>query len=168
MEILFLRHGIAEARETWPGDDAARPLTAQGRKAMERTAARFAALGLTPEVIITSPLVRARQTAEIAATGMGLSDRVVEDERLASGFSAARLRSILESRAATGAVMLVGHEPDFSETIAELIGGGRVVCKKGGLARVDVADASLEGGELVWLLPPKDLARRRASEHGGT
>ncbi len=64
--------------------------------------------------------------------------------------------------------MLVGHEPDFSETIAELIGGGRVVCKKGGLARVDVADSSLDDGELVWLLPPKDLARRETrSERGG-
>ena len=160
MEILFLRHGIAEERETWEGDDRARPLTARGRKAMERTAARLAELGIAPELIVTSPLVRARQTAEIAAAGLGMDDRVVEDERLAPGFDAGGLRDLLEDRPVTAAVMLVGHEPDFSEIIAELIGGGRVVCKKGGLARVDVAELSFAGGELVWLLPPKDLAGR--------
>ncbi len=89
-----------------------------------------------------------------------MDDRVVEDERLAPGFDAGGLRDLLEDRPVTAAVMLVGHEPDFSEIIAELIGGGRVVCKKGGLARVDVAELSFAGGELVWLLPPKDLAGR--------
>jgi phosphohistidine phosphatase len=169
MELLFLRHGVAEARETWTGDDRARPLTPQGRKAMARAAKSFAELGLAPELIVTSPLARARQTAEIAAAGLGLSDRLVEDERLAPGFDAAGLADVIAGRGVTGAVMLVGHEPDFSETIAALIGGGRVVCKKGGLARVDV-DASLRGGELVWLLPPRDLARRgkgAASAPGG-
>jgi phosphohistidine phosphatase len=167
MELLFLRHGVAEARETWTGDDRSRPLTPQGRKAMTRAAKRFAELGLAPDLIVTSPLVRARQTAEIVAAGLGLSDRLVEDDRLAPGFDAARLAGVIEARGVTGAVMLVGHEPDFSETIAELIGGGRVVCKKGGLARVDV-DPSLRNGERVWLLPPRDLARRRApSDHGG-
>ncbi len=160
MEILFLRHGIAEERETWKGDDRARPLTARGRRAMERTAVRLAGLGVAPELIVTSPLVRARQTAEIAAAGLGMDDRVVEDGRLAPGFDAGGLRDLLEDRPVTAAVMLVGHEPDFSEIIAELIGGGRVVCKKGGLARVDVAELSFAGGELVWLLPPKDLAGR--------
>jgi phosphohistidine phosphatase len=54
--------------------------------------------------------------------------------------------------------MLVGHEPDFSETIRALIGGGRVVCKKGGLARVDLlSDAATLSGQLVWLIPPKEL-----------
>ena len=160
MEILFLRHGIAEARETWEGDDRARPLTGRGRKAMERTAVRLAELGVAPELIVTSPLVRARQTAEIAAAALGMDDRVVEDERLAPGFDAGGLRDLLEDRPVTAAVMLVGHEPDFSEIISELIGGGRVVCKKGGLARVEVAELSFAGGELVWLLPPKDLAGR--------
>jgi phosphohistidine phosphatase len=166
MELLFLRHGVAEARETWTGDDRSRPLTPQGRKAMTRAAKRLAELGLAPELIVTSPLVRARQTAEIAAAGLGLSDRLVEDDRLAPGFDAADLAGVIEGRGVTGAVMLVGHEPDFSETIAVLIGGGRIVCKKGGLARVDV-DASLQNGELVWLLPPKGLARHAGgSGHG--
>jgi len=162
MQLLFLRHGLAEARETWVGDDGERPLTDQGRKALKRTAARLVDFGLVPELVVTSPLVRARETAEIAAAGLGVSDLLVEDARLAPGFDALRLRAILEERPVSGAIMLVGHEPDFSDTIAELIGGGRIVCKKGGLARVDVADAGLRGGELVWLLPPRALGRKPA------
>jgi phosphohistidine phosphatase len=55
--------------------------------------------------------------------------------------------------------MVVGHEPDFSDTISALIGGGRIVCKKGGLALVEIPDAQSRKGELVWLVPPKVLAR---------
>jgi len=166
MQLLFLRHGLAEARETWDGDDRARPLTEPGRKAIRRTATCLAELGVVPELVVTSPLARARETAEIAAAGLGVGDRVVEDERLAPGFDAARLRSVLEERHVTGAIMLVGHEPDFGETIAELVGGGRIVCKKGGLARVDVGDAGLRDGALVWLLPPKVLARKAPRGEG--
>jgi phosphohistidine phosphatase len=160
MQLLFLRHGIAEPWETWSDDDEKRPLSAPGRKAMERTAATFVYLGLAPDVIITSPLTRARQTAEIAARGLGMSDRVVLDPRLEPGFDAEALSDILGEHSVSDVLMLVGHEPDFSLTVGSLIGGGRVVCKKGGLARVDVDVASPGSGELVWLLPPKDLIRR--------
>jgi phosphohistidine phosphatase len=163
MQLLFLRHGVAEPRETWRGSDAERPLTAQGRKAMTRAAAAFAELGVTPDLIVTSPLVRARQTAEIAAAGLAIVDRLVRDTRLAPGFDVEDLRDILHEHGESDIVMLVGHEPDFSSVIARLIGGGRVVCKKGGLARVDVFEATAGGGELVWLLPPKDLTRRGAA-----
>jgi phosphohistidine phosphatase len=160
MQLLFLRHGVAEPWETWGDDDGKRPLSAPGRKAMEHTAATFAELGLAPDVIVTSPLTRARQTAEIAARGLGMSDRVVSDPRLEPGFDAEALGDILGEHSDSDILMLVGHEPDFSLTIGSLIGGGRVVCKKGGLARVDVVGASSGSGELVWLLPPRDLTRR--------
>ena len=164
MQLLFLRHGVAEPRETWTGDDGQRPLSVQGRKAMERTAAAFVELGIAPQVIVTSPLTRARQTAEIAAQGMGMSDRVVLDARLEPGFDAGALSDILSEHSDCDVVMLVGHEPDFSLIVGRLIGGGRVVCKKGGLARVDVDDGVTGGSagsaELVWLLPPRDLTRR--------
>ena len=163
MQLLFLRHGIAEPRETWRGGDAERPLTAQGRKAMTRAAATFVELGVSPDLIVTSPLVRARQTGEIAAAGLAMVDRLVRDTRLAPGFDTEALRDILREHGECDVVMLVGHEPDFSSVIARLIGGGRVVCKKGGLARVDVFEATAGGGELVWLLPPKDLTRRGAA-----
>jgi phosphohistidine phosphatase len=160
MQLLFLRHGVAEPWETWGDDDGERPLSAPGRKAMERTAATFVELGLAPDVIITSPLTRARQTAEIAARGLGMNDRIVSDPRLEPGFDAEALSEILGEHSGSDVLMLVGHEPDLSLTVGSLIGGGRVVCKKGGLVRVDVDVASPGDGELVWLLPPKDLTRR--------
>ena len=156
MRLLFVRHGQAEARETWPGGDDDRPLTAEGRRAMAREAAAMARLGVAPDVICTSPLVRARETAEIVAEGLGRGDRVRDDERLASGFGPAQLRAIVGENEKVETIMFVGHEPDFSLTIGDLVGGASVVCKKGGLARVDI-DAVSGAAELVWLVPPKLL-----------
>jgi phosphohistidine phosphatase len=160
MRVYFLRHGKAEDRLAWTGRDAERPLTAEGREALGREAKRLRALDLALDVVVTSPLVRARETAEIVAAELGLGGRLVEDERLAPGFDVARLEQVLSEHGPAGAVMVVGHEPDFSETIAELIGGGDVVMKKGGLARVDVAAPVAGGGQLVWLLTPPLLGSR--------
>ena len=124
---------------------------------MEREASALALLRLPLDLIITSPLVRAQQTAEIVARRLNLMDALVEDERLAPGFGAAELGSIMREHRALTALMLVGHEPDFSTVIAACIGGGRVECKKGGLARVDFQDPSSLSGVLAWLLPPRVL-----------
>ena len=159
MKVYFLRHGKAD-RSQWDGDDDARPLTAEGEEAMRREAEALRALGLAPDLIVTSPLARARKTAELAAEGLGLAGRVVVDDRLAPGFDVRRLEQVLAERGPAGEIMVVGHEPDFSETIAELIGGGDVVMKKGGLARVDVAAPVAGGGQLVWLLTPPLLGSR--------
>ena len=158
--VYFLRHGKAENRAEWRGSDDERPLTAEGEEAMRREAEALRALGLAPDVIVTSPLARARRTAEIVAEGLGLSGRLVEDERLAHGFDVRRLEQVLAAHAGAGAVMVVGHEPDFSAAVAELIGGGEIVMKKGGLARVDVTAPVAGGGELVWLLTPPLLGSR--------
>ncbi|HTX70514.1 MAG TPA: phosphohistidine phosphatase SixA [Thermoleophilia bacterium] len=158
--VYFLRHGKAENRAEWRGSDDERPLTAEGEEAMRREAEALRALGLAPDVIVTSPLARARRTAEIVAEGLGLSGRLVEDERLAHGFDVRRLEQVLTAHAGAGAVMVVGHEPDFSAAVAELIGGGEIVMKKGGLARVDVTAPAAGGGELVWLLTPPLLGSR--------
>jgi phosphohistidine phosphatase len=160
MRIYFLRHGRAAARADWRDDDDERPLTEEGEAAMRREAAALAALGLKPEVIVTSPLARARRTAELVAEALQAEDRVVEDARLAHGFDARSLADIVTEQAPKRALMVVGHEPDFSATIADLIGGGHVICKKGGLARVDVdaSDGHLRNGALVWLLAPSQLA----------
>lgn len=159
MKLYFLRHGLAESRGRWAGPDSERPLTDEGIARMECEAAALEALGLSPDVIVTSPLARAYQTARIVARQVGLQDRLVTDERLAPGFGVGELRGILEEYPGAAAVMLVGHEPDFSLTVGDLIGGGTVVFKKGGLGRVDASDASLGDAELVWLLPPSVLAR---------
>lgn len=156
LRLYFLRHGKATARAEWDGDDALRPLTPEGEEEVRRVAARLAALGVAPDAIASSPLARARRTAELAAEALGVPP--VFDERLAPGFDTADLTGILAAGGRRDAVMLVGHEPDFSDVVGELT-GGRVVCKKGGVARVDVEGSSLDGGRLVWLLPPFVLAR---------
>lgn len=112
------------------------------------------AMGLAPDVIVTSPLARARRTAEIVAEELGMSERLVEDRRLVHGFDAGRLAEIVAREAPAASLMVVGHEPDFSATVAELTGGGRVDFKKGALARVDVGGPRLDDGILAWLLTP--------------
>jgi phosphohistidine phosphatase len=156
VRLLFLRHGQAEPRETWPAEDGSRPLTADGRRALATEAAVLARLGPAPDVILSSPLARAHETASIVAEGLGIGDRLRDDERLAPGFGVTELEAILDEHREAKTLMLVGHEPDFSLTIGGLVGGAAVVCKKGGLARVDV-DPESGAAELVWLLPPKVL-----------
>ena len=154
MELYFLRHGAADKRGEWQGDDASRALTADGAAAVRRVAGALAAAGLSVDAIVSSPLVRARQTADIAAEELKHKAAVVEDERLAGGLNKDRLAALLADLGPAQRVMLVGHEPDFSGTIGQLTGGS-VVCKKGGVARVDVNDEKTLRGELVWLVPPR-------------
>lgn len=156
MKLYFLRHGRAD-RSAWSGADYERPLTGEGKERMAFEAETIAQLDLGPDHILTSPLVRAYQTAEIVAERLNMLDLLVIDDRLEPGFGPHDLAEILEERQSADELMLVGHEPDFSETISYLIGGGNIVCKKGSLARVDLVDAGPLAGELVWLLPPKVL-----------
>lgn len=157
MKIFFLRHGLAADREDWKGDDSDRPLTEQGRARMKQEAEAFAKLELEPDVVVTSPLVRAVQTAEIVADHLKRGAKLVKDERLGPDFGPKALAEILSSYPKADALLLVGHEPGMSDAISYLIGGGRVVCKKGGLACVEVSDPASMAGELVWLIPPKVL-----------
>ena len=114
------------------------------------------AIDLGLDAVITSRLLRARQTAEIVAEALNVA--VSEDPRLAGGFSIDHLGAILAPHRDASAIMLVGHEPTFSTTISRLIGGGSIDMKKGTLARVDLHDTRQLRGELVWLIPPKILA----------
>lgn len=160
MRVYFLRHGKAEDRAAWRGHDDARPLTAAGEKEIRREAKLLSAMDLGLDLVVTSPLARARRTAEIVADELGQGGRLVEDARLAPGFDLRRLEQLLEAHGPAESVMVVGHEPDFSATVAELIGGGDIVMKKGGLARVDVTAPAAGGGQLVWLLTPPLLGSR--------
>jgi phosphohistidine phosphatase len=158
MKLYFLRHGSAGQRGEWTGNDFDRPLTEEGKERMARQAATLAKLGLNLDLIITSPLIRAYQTAEIVAQRLNMAEELVQDEGLAPGFGPDQLAKILQAHPDANALMLVGHEPDFSETISHLIGGGRVIVKKGGLACVDMPDPASLQGDLVWLIPPSVLA----------
>jgi len=159
MQLYFLRHGRAAEADTWHGTDFDRPLTDDGRERMLREARSIAQLVPGLDRIVTSPLVRARQTAEIVAAALKIPDRLVEDERLGAGFDLDRLASILRAHEDARALMLVGHEPAMSATIGRLIGGADVELKKGSLARVDLPDSSRLAGELILLVPPKVLVR---------
>ena len=158
IRLFFLRHGLADRAAYSGSDDRLRPLTGQGVIRMESEAATMARLGLGCQVILTSPLTRCRQTADIAAATLGLADQVSEDPRLAPGFDLEDLVAILHDQADRDAIMLVGHEPDFSFMVSELTGGSDIVFKKGGLARVDLMPGLPLAGDLVWLIPPKLLA----------
>lgn len=158
MRLYFLRHGLAGEREDWRGDDASRPLTAEGIAKMEREAKTIGKLGLKLDAIVTSPLVRAAQTARIVADELDLRDALVVDDNLGLDFDLGRLRNVIEQHRAAEALMLVGHEPSMSRTLGDIT-GARVELKKGALACVDVGPASLRG-ELIWLVPPKILAMK--------
>lgn len=158
MILYFLRHGLAADRDTWKEEDALRPLTDKGRQQMKQIAEALSDLVPDLDAILTSPLVRARQTAQIVAEKLGMEESLVEDTRLSPGFGMDELSQIIEEQAAAEGLILVGHEPDFSLIVSELIGGGRLVFKKGGLGRVDLVSSNPLQGELVWLIAPKILS----------
>ncbi|HST88095.1 MAG TPA: histidine phosphatase family protein [Ktedonobacterales bacterium] len=182
MRLYILRHGRAGDRETWQGDDQSRPLTDEGRERTVAAARGLAALGVRPDVILTSPYTRAAQTAELtAATLAGArsdvdhdqAGEVTEEPALASGATLDRVAPALAACAGMGDVMLVGHEPDLSGIIGMLIGGNhgaaRVEMKKGACCRVDIPAGALRkaggaperlagAGTLAWLLTASQLA----------
>lgn len=157
MRLYFLRHGLADHPE-WTEPDSLRPLNAKGIEKMERSGQVIHEMDLGLDAILTSPLVRAQQTAELA--GKHLENTPVRlDDRLAPGFNLDSLAEMLVDYADASALMLVGHEPDFSEVLGGLTGGMRVQVKKGSLARVDLYQLDPPAGDLVWMIPPKMLAR---------
>ena len=157
MRLYFLRHGLAGDPATWTGDDFYRPLTAEGHAKMRREAQTVKKILPRLDLIVTSPLVRAKQTAQIVADALNAEKRLVEDERVGHGFDVTRLSAILEERRDLATLMLVGHEPSMSQTMGRFLGGAHIALKKGGLARIDIDDPAPP--VLVWLLPPKLLAR---------
>ena len=149
MQLYFLRHGEADWPD-WQKSDDERPLTDFGKKEMRDVAKFLARLKVRPDLIVTSPLPRAAQTAEIAADY--LKAKLRKDELLAPGFGMSELRTIFK-RHRSKALMLVGHEPDFTNVISGLRGAS-LKLSKAGVALLDV-DPESEEGKLLWLFPPK-------------
>jgi phosphohistidine phosphatase len=158
MMLYFLRHGPALDRDEWNAADRERPLTPSGTERVERLAGFMAGLDLAIEEVITSPYIRARQTAAIVAQSLGLSDCLTEDSRLEPGFDLDAMNSLLTERAGLDSILLVGHEPDLSALLGTLIGGGRIGMKKGALACVKGVGPLDLRGELAWLLPPSIMS----------
>jgi phosphohistidine phosphatase len=138
--IYLLRHGDAEDGN---GDDAARRLTSKGERQSEVAGRALAALGAEIDACLTSPKVRAAETARLACRALDLETETAEELR------GGRFDS-LSLIAGRGSVLLVGHEPDFSTEVGRLT-GARAKLRKGGLAIID-------GSTLIALLRPKELA----------
>jgi phosphohistidine phosphatase len=149
MLIYFLRHGEADWPD-WKKPDDERPLTEKGKEEMHQIGAFLANLSVKPDIVLTSPLPRASQTAEIAARYVDA--KCVEDKLLAPGFGRSELRKLLKKRTADS-VMVVGHEPDFSKTVGKLT-CARIKLAKAGIALVET-EPDLTNGRLLWLFPPK-------------
>jgi phosphohistidine phosphatase len=149
MEFCFLRHGEADWAD-WDKPDNERPLTKRGRKEVKRVSKLLARLKLSPDAILSSPLPRACETAQMTAKSLDVA--VTLEPELAKEFTLDWLRRIIGK---TGAecIVLVGHEPAFSHVIKELT-GGEVKLAKAGVALVEV-NADGKGGKLLWLFPPK-------------
>jgi phosphohistidine phosphatase len=150
-ELWLLRHGDAESEEG--RDDAQRRLTEKGERQARDAGAALAAVGLRFVAALTSPRVRARDTARLACGPLGLEP--VEHGPLSKGFDSEAALTVMAGHEDGAAVLLVGHEPDFSQVIHDLV-GGRVDLKKGGVAAVRVAGAR---SELIVLLRPRELER---------
>jgi phosphohistidine phosphatase len=149
MELYFLRHGEADW-PNWKKSDDERPLTKRGKKEMHEVGKFLKRLKADPELIVTSPLPRASQTADIAAGHLKVKCR--KDKLLEPGFGRQELERVLK-KYPSESLMFVGHEPDFSHTIGQLT-GGELKLSKAGLALVEL-DRSWRHGRLLWLIPPK-------------
>ncbi len=160
MLLHLLRHAHAGDAMGWDGPDALRPLTDKGRGQADRLGAYLATLGFSSDAIITSPLVRAAQTAEIVASHLGRDVRV--DQRLGGSLGLDTLDALLRETGVLERPVVVGHDPDFSELVAVLCGAAGVPMRKGALARIEVDLPLVAGaGTLRWLIPPDALKPER-------
>jgi phosphohistidine phosphatase len=158
MRLLIIRHAIAVPHGTPDVPEEERPLTPRGERRFRATARGLARICRRPDVLLTSPLVRARQTADIAAEAWGKIEPR-EEEALAGGTFEA-IAAAVEKHSDKGVVAIFGHEPDVSTVLARLLGskaGERFTFRKGGAALVDVPGRLAEGGALVWFVPPRVL-----------
>ncbi len=149
MYLYFLRHGEADWPD-WDGPDDKRPLTKKGEKEIKKLAKFLIRLDVDLDEIVTSPLPRAAQTAEIVAKRYSLKAR--EDDGLKPGFNRGDLEKLLKGRGDL-ALMIAGHEPDFTNVISSITGAD-LKLSKGGIALVDLDPSSMKG-KLLWLFPPR-------------
>ena len=157
-ELYIVRHGIAETRGTPGIPDSERRLTSEGRKRMRQIGRGLARIGLAPDRIVSSPLPRAWETAEIVADALGMSDRLESSEMLRDDREAAAIRDWLRTRAEPR-LMIVGHNPALSELLGLLVVDRAEpwLCelKKGGVAALTTREAGDFG--LDWIAPPRLL-----------
>lgn len=158
MRLLIVRHASAVPSGTPGLADDDRPLTPRGRARFRAAAQGLARIAHRPDVLLTSPLPRARATAEIAARAFGRLEPTVE-VALAHG-SVGEVVSALARQPQDATIAIVGHEPVVSVLLARLLGAIRADAfpfKKGGCALVDLPDGPGASGRLVWFVKPRIL-----------
>jgi phosphohistidine phosphatase len=160
VRLLLIRHAIAVPSGTPGIADDDRPLTSRGRARFRLAARGLARILDRPDVLLTSPLPRARATADLAARAFGRLEPRPEPVLAHGGADA--ILAMLQRQPADATVALVGHEPVLSLLLARLLGSGRGEClalKKGGAALVDLPEGPRAGGRLIWFLRPRILRR---------
>ena len=162
MNLYFMRHGIALPKDDPEiRVDEERPLTKKGAKRMRKAAKGLSTLDIDFDRIFTSPLVRARQTAEIVAEELGLEARLEDLPELSPQTPVEELASKLGGYRELENLLLVGHEPLLTKTAAYLLAREkelRIELKKGGLCRVELDGLPAESRALLhWMLTPRQL-----------
>jgi phosphohistidine phosphatase len=166
MKLLVVRHGAAMEREDFAHSgesDDLRPLTDEGKAEMKLVAARLRAAEVEKlDLLATSPLIRARQTAEIIAEAYGLGDpEIIDSLRPGSPFE--EFASWCADPGDNKAIAVVGHEPHLSSLVTWLLAGGsqsRIRLKKGGACLLEFeSQPERDSGRLMWLLTPRQLTR---------
>jgi phosphohistidine phosphatase len=161
-ELYLIRHGLAAERGPNFPDDTKRPLTSRGIVRLRREAKALVALDVLFEVILTSPLVRTRQTAEAFASAFREPPPIVNVPSLAPGGTHnAIVDDLAKQSHRRKKIAIVGHEPDIGELAARLLGLRKAIeFKKGAVCRIDVAALPPTGnGQLKWFLTPRILRK---------
>jgi phosphohistidine phosphatase len=163
MELYLLRHAPAEIQdETWKGPDRKRPLSRKGTKKMRKIAGAMKRLQLTFDLILTSPYVRARETAELAARKIRHSGKVKTSQHLrVGGNSQLLIKEIVTRYAHCERVLVVGHEPGLSRLISLLLSGKQslvIAMKKGSMCKLSAAKLRYgRCANLEWLISPAEI-----------
>lgn len=166
MKLYILRHADAgEASAEGYTTDAARVLTPKGIKRTRQLANALRQMEITFDVILSSPLIRAQQTAEIVARSLRKEKHMRHAGQLAPDGSLSDVLALIESvRAKAGSILLVGHEPSLSHLISLLCTGGPnlgLTLKKGGLCRLELNEAKPGSASLEWLLGPRHFGPKK-------
>jgi phosphohistidine phosphatase len=157
VNLYIIRHADAGDSSHWSGDDSFRPLTEHGRRQARALGEGFRRQGIALDVVLTSPYVRTRETAEVLFEGLGTRCDVRLSELLASG--AMRRNQLARELASVDAssLAIIGHDPDLPEFLGWLVGvePGKVFLKKGGAAFVQCRSTPAKAdGHLGWLITP--------------
>jgi phosphohistidine phosphatase len=159
LELYLIRHGVAAERgKDWP-DDSNRPLTPEGVARLRQVARGLNAIDVSFDQIVTSPLVRTRQTADVFSEDLKSKPPVVTSDALAPAGTPAAVIQEITKHIRKARVALVGHEPNLGELAAQLIGArSPLAFKKGGICRIDFDILPPKGaGRLCWFITPKML-----------